>query len=51
MNRSGLNSKSEAGKSYLDKASNILRGNTDHSEFRDYVFALLFDEKIQFKTT
>ena len=32
-------------------AADTLRGNTDHSEFRGYVFALLFEEKIQFKTT
>ncbi len=28
--------------SYLDTAANILHGNADHSEFRSYVFALLF---------
>jgi len=28
--------------SYLDTAANILRGSADHSEFRGYVFALLF---------
>ena len=28
--------------SYLDKAADILRSNADHSEFRGYVFALLF---------
>lgn len=32
--------------SYLDKAADILRGNTDHSEFRGYVFALLFYKRI-----
>ena len=31
---------------YLEKAANILRGNTDHSEFRGYVFALLFYKRI-----
>lgn len=33
-------------KSYLDTAANILRGNADHSEFRGYVFALLFYKRI-----
>ncbi len=33
-------------KSYLEKAANILRGNVDHSEFRGYVFALLFYKRI-----
>jgi type I restriction enzyme M protein len=32
--------------SFLDKAANILRGNVDHSEFRGYVFALLFFKRI-----
>lgn len=32
--------------SYLDTAANILRGNADHSEFRGYVFALLFYKRI-----
>lgn len=32
--------------SYLDKAADILRGNADHSEFRGYVFALLFFKRI-----
>lgn len=32
-------------------AADNLRGNADHSELRGYVFALLFDEKIQYKTT
>ncbi len=31
---------------YLDKAADILRGNDDHSEFRGYVFALLFYKRI-----
>ncbi len=32
--------------SYLDKAADILRGNADHSEFRGFVFALLFYKRI-----
>lgn len=32
--------------SYLEKAADILRGNADHSEFRGYVFALLFYKRI-----
>jgi len=32
--------------SNLDHAANILRGNADHSEFRGYVFALLFYKRI-----
>lgn len=32
--------------SYLDAAANILRGNADHSEFRGFVFALLFYKRI-----
>ena len=31
---------------FLEKAANILRGNVDHSEFRGYVFALLFYKRI-----
>ena len=31
---------------YLDKAADILRGSADHSEFRGYVFALLFYKRI-----
>src|SRR3954447_27061180 len=31
---------------FLDKAADILRGNVDHSEFRSYVFALLFYKRI-----
>ncbi len=31
---------------YLGKAADILRGNADHSEFRGYVFALLFYKRI-----
>lgn len=31
---------------YLETAADILRGNTDHSEFRGYVFALLFYKRI-----
>ena len=30
----------------MDKAADILRGNVDHSEFRGYVFALLFYKRI-----
>lgn len=32
--------------SFLEKAADILRGNIDHSEFRGYVFALLFFKRI-----
>ncbi len=32
--------------SFLEKAADILRGNVDHSEFRGYVFALLFVKRI-----
>ena len=32
--------------SYLEKAADILRGNADHSEFRGFVFALLFYKRI-----
>ena len=31
---------------FLDRAADILRGNVDHSEFRGYVFALLFFKRI-----
>ena len=31
---------------FLNKAADILRGNVDHSEFRGYVFALLFFKRI-----
>ena len=31
---------------FLDKAADTLRGNVDHSEFRGYVFALLFYKRI-----
>lgn len=31
---------------FLEKTANILRGNVDHSEFRGYVFALLFFKRI-----
>lgn len=31
---------------FLGKAADILRGNVDHSEFRGYVFALLFFKRI-----
>lgn len=31
---------------WLEKAADILRGNVDHSEFRGYVFALLFFKRI-----
>lgn len=31
---------------FLDKSGDILRGNVDHSEFRGYVFALLFFKRI-----
>jgi type I restriction enzyme M protein len=32
--------------SHLDTAANTLRGNADHAELRDYVFALLFYQRI-----
>jgi type I restriction enzyme M protein len=32
--------------SFLGKAADILRGSVDHSEFRAYVFALLFFKRI-----
>ena len=31
---------------FLEKATDILRGSVDHSEFRGYVFALLFFKRI-----
>src|SRR5947208_13821626 len=31
---------------FLEKAADILRGSVDHSEFRGYVFALLFFKRI-----
>jgi type I restriction enzyme M protein len=31
---------------FLEKATDILRGNVDRSEFRGYVFALLFFKRI-----
>ena len=31
---------------FLEKAADILRGNVEHSEFRGYVFALLFFKRI-----
>lgn len=31
---------------FLEKSADILRGNVDHSEFRGYVFALLFFKRI-----
>src|SRR5258708_5790077 len=31
---------------FLETAADILRGNVDHSEFRGYVFALLFFKRI-----
>ena len=31
---------------FLENAADILRGNVDHSEFRGYVFALLFFKRI-----
>jgi hypothetical protein len=31
---------------FLEKAADILRGGVDHSEFRAYVFALLFYKRI-----
>jgi type I restriction-modification system DNA methylase subunit len=31
---------------FLEKAADLLRGNVDHSEFRGYVFALLFFKRI-----
>src|SRR5579863_4045942 len=32
--------------SFLEKAADLLRGGADHSEFRGYVFALLFYKRI-----
>ena len=32
--------------SFLEKSASILRGNVDHSEFRGFVFALLFFKRI-----
>jgi type I restriction enzyme M protein len=32
--------------SFLDKTANLLRGGIDHSEFRGYVFALLFYKRL-----
>src|SRR5262245_30977910 len=32
--------------SFLEKAADLLRGGVDHSEFRGYVFALLFYKRI-----
>jgi type I restriction enzyme M protein len=31
---------------FLEKAADMLRGGVDHSEFRGYVFALLFYKRI-----
>src|SRR5438105_13323339 len=31
---------------FLEKAADLLRGGVDHSEFRGYVFALLFYKRI-----
>src|SRR5215831_1583711 len=31
---------------FLEKAADLLRGGIDHSEFREYVFALLFYKRI-----
>src|SRR5438132_9392517 len=31
---------------FLEKAADLLRGGVDHSEFRGYVFALLFFKRI-----
>src|SRR5436309_10759993 len=31
---------------FLEKVADILRGNVDHSEFRGYVFALLFFKRV-----
>src|SRR3954469_3898485 len=31
---------------FLEKAADLLRGGADHSEFRGYVFALLFYKRI-----
>lgn len=31
---------------FLEKAADLLRGGIDHSEFREYVFALLFYKRV-----